>query len=242
MEKFYTNSFEIKADKEDKRTMEFIASKEVADRDNEVIKIKGIDLKNYKKNPVILWSHNRNDLPIGKAVRITKSGDTLKMKIQFADYETNPFADQVYRLLKGGYLNATSIGFMPDYEKVEYDEKKRQRIFNKVELFELSIVNVPANQEALATGKSINKAFEDVVITEEELEVWTPETKDTDKEVIKDLEARIVVLEKSITQEEPSQEDSYFEGIMKEFESSSGTPSPDTEDIDLENILKELKD
>ena len=239
MHKFFTNSFEIKADKENKRTMEFIASKEVADRDNEIIKIKGIDLKNYKKNPIILWSHNRNDLPIGKATRITKSGDTLKMKVQFADYETNPFADQVYRLLKGGYLNATSIGFMPDYEKVEYNEKKRQRIFNKVELFELSIVNVPANQEALATGKSINKAFEDGVITSDELEAWTSETPETEKDLID----KIAALEQEIKKlKEELNEDTYFEKLFEEFKSADGTsndPEIETKGLDLnKEILK----
>lgn len=239
MQNFYTNSFSIKADKEDNRIVEFIASKELADRDNEIVKIKGIDLKNYKANPLILWSHNRSDLPIGKAVKITKSGDTLKIKAQFATAEENPFADQVYRLVKGGYLNSTSIGFMPDWEKIEYDEKKNQRIFNKVELFEVSIVNVPANPGAIATGKSfVDKAFEDGVLTEEEVEVWESETKED--RTIKELEARIVALEKE-TQEVSSQEDSYFEEIFKELKSESGTKSPDTNSNDLDDLLEELK-
>lgn len=252
MKKFYTTIEEVKASKDD-NTIEFIASKEVADRDREIVSIKGIDLKNYKKNPVVLFSHQRGELPIGKAVGITKSGDSLKMKVEFADEATYPFAHQVYKLIKGGYLNAVSIGFSPDYDSITYDEKKNTRTFNKVELFEVSVVTVPANADALATGKSINetinKAFKDEVITEDELKEWDEyieeEDSDDTAELIKSLEERIEALEEKLIDFDTKEQDtdSYFEDILKEFKSAGGSSDdePDAEAKILDNLLDILK-
>jgi len=159
---FTTNSFKIKAvsDKEDNREIDFVATKEVRDRQGEIISIKGIDLKNFKASPVILWSHNHNDPPIGKATKINKSGDELHIRIEYALPEEYSFADTIYKLTKGGYINALSIGFLPDYSAVEYDEKQNARIYNKTELLEVSVVNVGANQAAL------RKAMDDGIIDE----------------------------------------------------------------------------
>ena len=159
---FTTNSFKIKAvsDKEDNREIDFVATKEVRDRQGEIISIKGIDLKNFKASPVILWSHNHDDPPIGKATKINKSGDELHIRIEYALPEEYSFADTIYKLTKGGYINALSIGFLPDYSAVEYDEKQNARIYNKTELLEVSVVNVGANQAAL------RKAMDDGIIDE----------------------------------------------------------------------------
>lgn len=254
MNKLFSTNIKIKASDED-RTVEFIASKEVVDRDREIIKVKGIDLKNYKKNPVVLFAHDKFGLPVGKTVKITKSKDTLKMKVQFATAEEYPFADTIYRLVKGGYLNAVSIGFMPDYEKIEYDDKKRTRIFNSIEMFELSVVPVPANQEALATGKSIEKALEDKVIDEDEFDEWEKLLDDTsyeegdyiddeaNDEVIKELQERIEVLEKQIEELNKSRKDdveTYFDDILKEFKPAGGTSDdPDTKAKSLDDLLNE---
>jgi HK97 family phage prohead protease len=159
---FTTNSFKVKSvsDDEDNREIDFIASKEVRDRQGEIITIKGIDLKNFKASPVILWSHNHNDPPIGKATKIYKSDDELHIRIEYAPSDVYSFADTIFKLTKGGYINALSIGFLPDYSEVTYDEKKNSRIYNKTELLEVSVVNVGANQAAL------RKAMDDGIIDE----------------------------------------------------------------------------
>ena len=48
--------------------IEIIGSTSARDRDDEVIVAEGIDLKNYKKNTVILPAHDYTAPPIGKAV------------------------------------------------------------------------------------------------------------------------------------------------------------------------------
>lgn len=173
MIKFYTE-MEIKTAKEE-RTVEFIASKEIVDRDGDIVKVAGIDIKNYKKDPVVLWAHDHRGLPVAKSIRTWKTRDgLLKIKPQFPEMEVYAFADTVYKLVKGGYLNTVSIGFIPNYEKIEHvDPKKNKgasRIYNEVELLEVSIVPVPSNPEALIQSRGITKALADNVIDELELQ------------------------------------------------------------------------
>ena len=88
MEKIFISTImEMKASADNDRVVEFIASKEVVDRSGDVVKIKGIDFKAFKKNPVIMWSHRHSDPPIGKAVGIRKVNDELRIKVQFATQE-----------------------------------------------------------------------------------------------------------------------------------------------------------
>jgi len=198
------DSLEIKAAEED-RTVEFIATKEVIDRDGEKLVVAGIDVKNFKKNPVILWGHDRHSPPIGKATKVTRSDDELKVKVQFADAETYPFADTIYKLVKGGFLNAVSIGFLPDYNAITYPretagKKQPYRIFNKSELLEVSVVSCPANQEALATGKSLTKAVEEGLITDEEYKEYEEKTSDDAGAVGDAGENRIEELNKEVSE------------------------------------------
>lgn len=162
----------IKSIDKDKRVVTFIGTKEITDRDGDIIKVDGMDLKPYKKNPVVLWAHNRYELPIGKTIRIKKINDNqLDFDVEFAPPETYSFADTVYKLVSEGYISATSISFLADRDSIEQNPKTEYgRIFNKTELAELSIVNVPANPMALIQSKSIQKALSDKVINSLELE------------------------------------------------------------------------
>jgi HK97 family phage major capsid protein/HK97 family phage prohead protease len=121
--------------------IEAIVSTEDIDRHGEKVKLDGIDLKNYKKNPVVLWAHDYSSLPIAKTVSLRKTAEGLVAKMEFAINEY-PFARQVYELLKGKYLNAFSIGFMAF--------EGEGNTFTKTELLEYSVVAVPANANALA--------------------------------------------------------------------------------------------
>ena len=162
-------NIEIKSTDEEKRTVVAIGSQQKVDRDGDVVKVDGIDFKNYKKNPVVLWAHRHDDLPIGKAERVWKEDGKLMFKIKYAEPEVYSFADTVYKLTKGGYINAFSIGFAPDMQEAEFNEKNGGYDFNKSELLEISAVPVPANPMALVQSKSIQKAVEDKVIDDLEL-------------------------------------------------------------------------
>ncbi|SMB97967.1 phage prohead protease, HK97 family [Thermanaeromonas toyohensis ToBE] len=125
----------------------FLGTTPTRDRWGEIVDPQGVVLDNYRKNPVFLWAHNYQVLPIGKSLaeRVTPQGIEFDIKFDLAD----PFAQQVYRKYKDGFLRATSIGFIPlEWQDFE-DSQGRGRIYKKWELLELSAVPVPANPDAL---------------------------------------------------------------------------------------------
>jgi len=166
------------------------------DRDGDVLVISGIDLAQYKKNPVVLWSHNYNQPPIGKATKIWKSGTELMARVKFAISES-AFASEIYRLYKGGYLNAFSIGFIIK----DHDPESSQ--ISKSEMIEFSAVPVPANAEALATIRGLEQVSDKI----EKGEMKAEEVKEKDFEIEKtqeeiekeELNQKIALLEKSVS-------------------------------------------
>lgn len=143
----------------EERTLEFIGSTADVDRYGDIIEVAGWDLKNYKKNPVFLWAHDYRQPPVGKAVSVKKTDDALIFQIKFPTVEEYAFADTVYKLYLGGYLQATSVGFR-DLESEPIKDKDERTVgyrYLKQELYELSAVPVPANPSAvmLAVQKGI---------------------------------------------------------------------------------------
>ena len=129
------------------RILEFTGSTETMDRDGEIIKADGWDLKNYKNNPVVLFGHDYGSLPVAKCVKAWVEGGKLKFQDQFPTADEYEYADTVYKLCKGGYLNTVSVGFIP--LKSEPGKGECRKTFTHQELLEHSIVPVPSNPDAL---------------------------------------------------------------------------------------------
>ena len=151
------------------RQYEFTASTSTQDRDGEVIDATGWDLKNFKKNPVIMYAHDYRSLPIGKASRVWLHNGSLKNTVEFPPEGTYEFADIVERLVDTGYLKTESVGFIPKKWEDGDGEKAPRRTYTKQELLEISIVPVPSNPDAL------RNAVEDGVITTKQFEAITNE-------------------------------------------------------------------
>jgi len=155
------------------RQYEFTASTSTQDRDGEVIDATGWDLKNFKKNPVIMYGHDYKTLPIGKAPRVWIHNGTLKNTVEFPPEGTYEFADIVERLVDTGYLRTESVGFIPRKWEDGDGEKAPRRTYTKQELLEISIVPIPSNPDAL------RNAVEEGVITTKQFEAITkPEETD----------------------------------------------------------------
>ncbi len=131
------------------RTLEFTITAENRARDGEVVKADGGQFENYNKNPVVLWAHDYQSLPVGKTVKLERKGASIVSTVQFPTVEEYAYADTVYKLCKGGYLNAVSIGFIPIDVQQGKSEKEPSRTFTKWEMLEYSIVPVPSNPDAL---------------------------------------------------------------------------------------------
>ena len=153
----------------DEFSLEIVGSTSKVDRDGEVLDVNGWDLKNYKKNPVILASHNYFEPAIGKAKSVKIKDGSLVFKIEFPEEGVNPTADVYRKLYIGGFMRASSVGFIPK-EWEDLDGKSGLwRKYIKQELLELSLVSVPANPEALTPMKGFMQAFEKGVIQEDDI-------------------------------------------------------------------------
>lgn len=157
------------------RSVQFTISKEVVDRDGDILRAGGVDFTNYMKNPVFLGFHNSRDFPLGKVTKFWVEGDSVKAIVYFPTVEelsTNPeqasekakLTDFTYHCYKTGMLNAVSVGFIP----LEWTETENGYDIQKWELLEFSAVAVPANQDAIAEAvKSFGDEFAKGFITEE---------------------------------------------------------------------------
>lgn len=167
---------EHSADKslEAKRQIKVIAASGRADRVGDIVNVQGIDLKNFKKNPVILYGHDHYGLPVAKAVEMGVEDGKLMMVFEFADAETYAFADTVYRLVKGGFLKGVSIGAR--ILEAQWLKDKQDNIigreFMALELLEVSVVAIPADSKALIT------AVKSGAVTESEFEEYLEKTFD----------------------------------------------------------------
>ena len=158
------------------RVLNFRISTETVDSYGDVIKADGWDLKRYEKNPVVLWAHDHRQPAIGKALSIGVEGTDLVTSAEFADMETYAFADTIFRLLKGKFMRATSVGFFPRAWTEVKDDERWGYDFTDQELYEFSVVPVPANPDALmaAVSDGIDCApLKDWA--EQTLDLWTPE-------------------------------------------------------------------
>jgi len=150
--------FEVKKSNDDNRTIEGVFSTADVDRSGDPpIEQESWNLKNFKKNPVVLFAHDSRNIPIGKVtkLKLDEKGN-LAGKIMFAvDEGVGIYGDlikTVYNLYKGKFMRAFSVGFK--LGEITDDKKGMKLIKN--ELLEISCVPVPANALALAKAKGLD--------------------------------------------------------------------------------------
>lgn len=133
-------------------TFEATITTSAIDRQGENILTDGIDTSNWiEKNPVVLWGHDYSGLPIGKGLSVKPYKNKITARFQLA-VEEYPFAATVAEMIKGGYINATSIGGIVRKWSDDY------RTILELEMVEFSIVPVPANADAIIMGRSLEDA------------------------------------------------------------------------------------
>ena len=151
------------AEVEGARRATFVASDESVDRYGDIIRASGWDLSHFKNNPVLLFGHDSSAVPIGKVTDIGVEGSRLIATTEFRPEGDSEAADDVYSALKGGFLNAVSVGFLPtkapNYiwspDDPKHEDWPTGYEFVGQELLELSVVPVPANAQALALARSL---------------------------------------------------------------------------------------
>lgn len=147
--------------KDDENKVTAVLTKEVVDRDGEVVEVAGITLPS-DKTVRLLNSHKMNDDVVvnvlGSVTNLRKTKEDgvamIKGDITFAN---SPYGAIAKELVMDGHVNAVSIGF----GVAEYDPGNKH--ITKSELWETSLVAVPANPEALISlGKGLKNADDEV--------------------------------------------------------------------------------
>lgn len=143
----------------------FVISTKRVDSYNTTIAPDGWLLEDYAANPVVLFAHDQDGLPVARDIGRFIDRERLVGTAMFATRELNPFGHQVGRLVRAGFLNTASVGFEP-VEVEESKERGRESTpfapldFRKQRLVEWSIVPVPANADCLAQDRSGMSALE----------------------------------------------------------------------------------
>lgn len=153
---------ELKIEQLDEREMTFLAvgSTEDEDRDKDIIRVSGWQLGNFKNNPVLPWSHNYYEPPVGKAIMIKK--DNAKKKLIFKPkFDANDAkAVLIFNKYKNGYLNTFSVGFLGIERSLrEEGNYWGGSEYTKQELLEISPVTVPCNPNANLDIRSLSDDF-----------------------------------------------------------------------------------
>ena len=148
---YLSSKFTASTDSDDSIYIEGYASTVDRDRQGDIIPMSEWTqgLKNYLKNPIILAYHN-HQMPIGKMVehKVTDQGLWIRAQIPAE-------VGDVYKLVKKGILSAFSVGFR--VRDADYDHASESFLIKDLELHEISVVSVPANQNTLF---SLAKAFD----------------------------------------------------------------------------------
>ena len=149
-ERLETHGFVRAVDEERRRVTVVVSTGDVA-RDDAVIDQSGWDLRNYERNPVVLWAHNDRELPIARAVSSQVGANEL---VQVHEFATHPRAEEVWQAVRAGFVNATSVRWYPGETEVrKVGEGKAARsvlVFTRGhELLESSYVPVPSDAGCL---------------------------------------------------------------------------------------------
>ena len=132
----------------------------------------GIDLEQFKKNPLMLWMHIRSDrfnssdiLPIGTWENIRVEGDKLMADAVFD--EKDPFAMKIKGKVDAGIIKMASPGFDVVETTMEAEyllAGQTKETVSKSKFVEGSLVDIGGNDNALRLydkdGKTINLAAE----------------------------------------------------------------------------------
>jgi len=174
-------------------------------------------LKNFEKNPIILFNHDY-DRPIGRAtgLKITENGLELEAKI------SKSAPANVCELVKEGILGAFSVGFR--VKDADFIKETDGLMIKDAELFEVSVVSVPCNQEATF---SLAKSFDSMDEYEEFKKTFTNRV---------DLAGQTLAKDEVNTSSVASDTPDGTEQVQKEIQMSE----VNTPEIDLAAFAKQV--
>lgn len=134
------------------RSATFTMTDETVDSYGDIVRAKGCNLDRFNKNPIALLNH-RADMIVGTWSDVEQKAKRIDGKVTLANEGTAPHIDMTFGLMSQGILRAASIGFMPTKVERRLDENGEPMWSYDIlewEMYEASIVAIPANPSCLA--------------------------------------------------------------------------------------------
>lgn len=127
----------------------FVMSSPTKDSYGDVV-VQDWKLQQFKRNPIALWMHN-SSTPIGTWEDVKVEGGRLIGRLKLAARGTSTLIDTLWSLVEQRILRAVSVGFRPGRaEPLDTKDPHSGYTLAENELFECSLVSVPANPDALS--------------------------------------------------------------------------------------------
>jgi hypothetical protein len=108
----------------------------------------------FRANPVLTWTHNPDEPPIGRVPEIGPKGGNIEAVLDFAEGLTERATD-IARLWAAGYCRAVSVGANFIQPPVKRGRGLAMRP-NSLELCHLAVVQVGQDPQALAVARALN--------------------------------------------------------------------------------------
>jgi len=143
--KYITASVTKKAIDAEQGVYEVTITTDDLDRQGEIVMPTGMKADKYMTNPVVMWAHDYTKPPIGKAISLKVTPNSVISQFQFDPRGVYDEADRIHDLWDAGYINTVSIGFIA----LDMDASAAVPTITSWELLEYSLVPVPANANAL---------------------------------------------------------------------------------------------
>ena len=155
------------------RTDISLVTTDTVDRDGEVVLPQGGDWSQWKKNPVVTFAHQYDQLPVGRGLWVKRARDGgVNGWLAKTEYRERPevwegpwFADAVWHFVKSGDLPGKSIGFLPTEASPPEEKEVKGRpelagvslIIRKWVALEYAVAPVQSNPDAfvVSVGKAI---------------------------------------------------------------------------------------
>lgn len=116
-------------------------------RDDAIIDPAGWVLDDYQRNPVVLWGHDDGAMPLARTVDIQATPREL---IAVAEFDRDdPDAVRLFRKVQNGFVNATSVRWLPLDAEFREVNGRSVLVFLRVVLLEWSLVSIPADPGAV---------------------------------------------------------------------------------------------
>lgn len=121
------------------------------DRDGDFVVPSGMNDKNYRSNPVVMYGHDYYELPIAQNRKLEMKNGTIYAETEF-DSE-DPFASRVEGKYKRGVMRGWSVAFIPlRWEEHSNKETGKHGMkWLEWEMVEYSAVPIPSNPRAVAS-------------------------------------------------------------------------------------------